>query len=297
MNLRPFIEGVEKQNLNVEGIIVFQRGRETASHRWADETRRTVFSVSKSFTSVAVGMAIDEGKLSLKEHVTRVFPRKNASAPPDVKKRWDALTLEHLLTMTMGHAEFTRPQSVKEALSYELVNDPGARFLYDNTCTFLASAMFTRATGVKVRDYLLDRLFRPLSIPDPYWPESEDGFTIGATGLELTTSEMALFGRFLLQRGNWEGKQLVSASWIDGATRTQVPTRPSDNKPDYDLGYGYQFWTCRHGAFRCDGKDGQFIVVLPALDAVVTISSDEENMKPILWAVWDYILPQLRDGL
>ena len=293
MDLQPFVKGIEKQKLRVEGIIVSQRGREIARYRWAPELRKNIFSVSKSFTSIAVGMAIDEGKIALQDRVTSVFPRKKTPANPDQDKRWDALTLEHLLTMNMGHPEFTRPRSVEEALAYELTRDPGSYFLYDNTCTFLASAMLTRATGLKVRDYLLDRLFRPLGIPDPEWQESGDGYTIGASGLELTTSEMALFGNFLLRRGNWEGKQLVSAAWIDGATRTQVPTRPEQEKSDYDLGYGYQFWTCRHGAYRCDGKDGQFIVVLPALDAVVTINSDEEHMKPILWAVWEHILPRL----
>ena len=293
MDLKPFAEEIEKQNLKVEGVIVFQRGGELARHRWTPELKRNIFSVSKSFTSIAVGMAIDEGKLRLSDRVSRAFPRKRMSAGSQSDERWDTLTLEHLLTMNMGHPEFTRPQSVAEALSYELTRDPGTYFLYDNTCTFLASAMLTAATGLKVRDYLLDRLFRPLGISDPEWSESADGYTIGATGLMLTTSDMALFGRFLLQRGNWEGKQLVPSAWIDAASRTQVPSRPSQEKADYDLGYGYQFWTCRHGAYRCDGRDGQFIVVLPALDAVVTINSNEGNMKPILWAVWDHILPQL----
>ena len=293
MDLAPFIEEVKKQKLKVEGIVVNQ-GEEGVSHRFISEARRNVYSVSKSFTSIAIGMAVDEGKLKLSDLVTDFFPHEGNSANPDSDKRWNSLTLENLLTMTMGHAEFCRPQSVKEALSYELEWNPGNRFFYDNTSTFLASAMFTNATGRKVLDCLTEKLFGPLDIPEPYWPESKDGYTIGATGLELNTSEMALFGSFLLRRGNWKGKQLVSSSWIEGATRTQVPTRPDQSKPDYDLGYGYQFWTCRHGAFRCDGKDGQFIIVLPALDAVIAINSEEENMKNILWAVWDYVLPGLR---
>jgi CubicO group peptidase (beta-lactamase class C family) len=194
--------------------------------------------------------------------------------------------------MTMGHGEFSRPRTVGEALSQKISFDPGTRFVYDNTSTFLASAMLTRVTGVKLRDYLLDRLFRPLEIPDPIWAESDDGYTQGASGLELTTGSMATFGQFLLQRGNWQGKQLVSASWIDGATRTQISTKYS-KIPDYDMGYGYFFWTSRHGAYRADGRNGQFVVVLPRQEAVVAISSDEENLMPILYAVWDHILPQL----
>jgi len=198
--------------------------------------------------------------------------------------------------MTLGHGTFTRPQNLKEALAYDLAKDPGASFLYDNTCTFLLSAALTTVSGLTVRDYLLDRLFRPLGIPDPEWLQSEDGYSIGATGLMLTTSQMALFGRLLLHRGNWEGKQIVPAAWIDGATRTHVPTGESQRKADWDLGYGYQFWTCRHGAYRCDGREGQFVIVLPALEAVVSINANEEALEQILWAVRDYILPQLQNN-
>jgi len=297
MDLKPFIQSIEERKLKVEGLVVYQQGRGELRHRWTPEQKRNVFSVSKSFTSIAVGMAIEEGKLNLSDRVSQVLKREEGASSPESERRWESLTLEHLLTMNMGHAEFKRPANLREALSYELTRDPGTYFLYDNTCSFLASAMLTFATGCKVRDYLLDRLFRPLGITDPEWMESEDGYSLGATGLMLTTAEMALFGRFLLGRGNWEGRQLVSAAWLDAATRTQVPTHvevstwAGKKQDDYDLGYGYQFWTCRHGAYRCDGKNGQFIIVIPSHNAVVAISSDEVRMKPILWAVWDYIFP------
>jgi len=288
MDIKLFVDEIERRNLAVEGIIVFQRGEERARHRWTPEYPRTIYSISKGFVSIAVGMAIDEGALRLSDRVTRVLKR------PAPDPRWDSLTLEHLLTMTMGKIKFTRPQSLAEALSYRLIREPGSRFLYDNTCTFLCSAMLTTVTGQKVREYLLDRLFRPLGIGDPEWLESADGYTIGASGLTLTTTQMLPFGRFLLQRGNWEGRQLVSSAWIDAATRTQVPTRPAQTQPDWDLGYGYQFWSCRHGAYRLDGRDGQFLVMFPALDAVVAINSNEKELEPILWAVWDHVLPRLK---
>ena len=292
MNLEPFIRAVEKEKLRVEGLVVFQRGREAARHFWTPLQRRNVRSVAKSFLSAALGMAIDEGKLKLSDKVTRTF---TIADPPDPvqKARWDALTLEHLLTMTMGHAGLSRPQSVKEALSYELSREPGSVFSYDNTCAFLASAMLAKAVGCNTRDYLLDRLFRPLGIIDPEWTESSDGCTLGSTGLFINTCEMALFGQFLLQRGCWKGKQLVSAAWIDAATRAQIPTRRSKDDSFYSLGYGYYFWIGPDETYRCDGTGGQFIIVFPALDAVAAISSDEENMKGILKAVWDYVLPEL----
>jgi CubicO group peptidase (beta-lactamase class C family) len=114
---------------------------------------------------------------------------------------------------------------------------------------------------------------------------------VGGTGLVLTTSQLAIFGQFLLQRGKWQGKQLVSPDWIDSASRPHACT--GLRKPDCDLGYGLCFWPCRHGAFRADGKLGQFVVVLPRQDAVVAINANEPRPFPILYAVWDEILPYL----
>ena len=289
MKLEPFVNAPETHRL--EGVVVYQKGRGTAAHRCVAEQRVNIRSVSKSFASVAIGMAVDEGKLSLSDRVSRAFDMKSPDA------RWSALTLEHLLTMTLGHTSLSRPKSVEEALALELSRDPGTVFVYDNACTFLASAMLTRATGLTLRDYLLDRLFRPLGISGPEWMESDDGYTIGATGLFLTTSEMALFGRFLLQRGEWEGRQLVSAAWIDRATRAHVATRGDKDSSDYSLGYGYHFWICPHGAYRAEGKDGQFIIVFPGLDAVVAINAAGEDTTPILRAVWEHIWTSLKTSV
>jgi CubicO group peptidase (beta-lactamase class C family) len=284
------MEAVEKQNLNVEGIIVIHRGECVAQRRRVPEKPRPVYSVSKSFTAIAAGMAIAEGKLSLKDRVVDAFP---GLVPPEgPSPRLASLTLEHLLTMSRGHRHFSRPATLACAAAQTLDFEPGTRFVYDNGSTLLASGMITQATGLKVRDYLADRLFRPLGIPDPVWSESEDGYTMGATGLELTTGDLAVFGQLLLQRGNWKGEQLVPARWIDRASRSHISTREM-KKPDYALGYGCGFWTCRHGAYRADGKDGQFVIVFPGQEGVVAITSGEPDMENILAAVWEYILPQL----
>ncbi|MDR3341965.1 MAG: beta-lactamase family protein [Treponema sp.] len=287
MDITAYVDAVEGQKLDVEGVVVLQQGKPIGEYRWVPDVPRNVYSVSKSFTAIAVGMALDEGKLSLTHRVIDAFP----GLVPKPSVRLKALTLEHLLTMGRGYPEFTRPRSVVEVLSESLAYDPGTRFVYDNASTFLASAMVTKAMGSTVRDLLVERLFRPLEIPDPQWAASDDGYTMGATGLEVSTKSLGVFGQFLLQRGVWKGRQLVSPGWIDGATRTHVATGGSH--PDYDLGYGYFFWTCRHGAYRADGKNGQYVVVLPREDAVVAITSNEENMNAILYAVWDHILPQL----
>ncbi len=287
MNINFFIRAIEKQKLNCEGIIVLQHGEKVAEHRWIPEAPRNSFSVSKSFVSIAVGMAIDRGKISLDSRIADFFPEYCRKAG----KRLSVLTLEHLLSMTRGHRAFSRPPMVVDAITQPLAYQPGAHFVYDNGSTFLASAMFTKAMGLTVREFLLDALFRPLDIPDPQWPESSDGHTVGATGLALATSSLARFGQFLLRRGQWQNRQLVSSAWIDNAARPQANTR--SRRPDCDIGYGFGFWPCRHGCFRADGKDGQFVVILPRQDAVVAINSNEEKPYPILYSVWEEILPLL----
>jgi CubicO group peptidase (beta-lactamase class C family) len=288
MNIDPYVEVINRQNLNVEGIIVLQHGRKIAGYRWVPETPRPVYSVSKSFLAIAAGMAIDDGKLSLKDRVIDIFPGIISDPDPRLKM----LNLEHLLTMSRGYPRFTRPKNLADSLAQPLSDDPGSRFVYDSTSSFLASAMITQVTGLKVRDLLIKRLFEHLDIPDPFWTETEDGYTTGSAGLEVSTSSLATFGQFLLQRGSWKGRQLVPAAWIDGATRAQITTK--DNPyADHDLGYGYQFWMCRYGAYRCDGKAAQYVIVLPRHDAVIAVTSEEDNARPVLYALWDTILPKL----
>jgi len=288
MKIDSYVKAIEKQKQNCEGIVVLRHGEKIAEHRWTPEVPRNSFSVSKSFVSIAIGMAIDRGKISLNSRVVDFFPEYCGDKPG---KRLSNLTLEHLLNMTRGHRAFSRPATVADTLAQPLAYQPGARFIYDNGSTFLASAMFTRAMGVTMREFLLDALFRPLDIPDPQWPQSQDGHTVGASGLEISTSDLSRFGQFLLQRGQWRNRQLVSSAWIDNAGRPQINT--CSRKPDCDIGYGFGFWPCRHGAYRADGKEGQFVVVLPRQDAVVAINSNEEKPYPILYAVWEEILPLL----
>jgi len=285
MEINAFLAAIEKQKLRCEGIIVLRHGEKIAEHRWIPETPRNCRSVSKGFIAVAAGMAIDRGKLSLDSRVTDAFPELVRKPG----KRLAALTLGHLLAMSRGHKKFSRPATVAEALAQPLAYQPGTRFVYDNGSTLLASAMFTRAMGINARGFLLDALFRPLGMGDPEWPETADGHTNGATGLALTTSNLARFGQFLLQRGQWEGQQLVSPGWIDYISRPQINTRSRGS--DTDLGYGCGFWPSRHGAYRADGKDGQFVIVLPREDAVIAINANEPNSPAILNAVWDEVLP------
>ena len=154
----------------------------------------------------------------------------------------------------------------------------------------MLSAIVRKVTGETVLDYLKPRLFDPLGIENPEWGSSPQGNTFGGWGLKIRTEDIAKFGQLYLQKGQWNGKQIVPASWVEQATSKQV-SNGSDPTKDWDQGYGFQFWRCRHGAFRGDGANGQFCVVLPEQDAVIAITADTRDMQAELNVVWDNLLP------
>jgi CubicO group peptidase (beta-lactamase class C family) len=159
----------------------------------------------------------------------------------------------------------------------------------------MQSAIVQRVTGQTVLDYLKPRLFEPLGIDDPTWTTSPEGVSIGGYGLYLRTEDIAKFGQLYLQKGEWHGKQLIPAEWIQQATSKQV-SNGSNPDSDWDQGYGFQFWRCRHDAYRGDGKDGQFCIVLPKQDAVIAITANAGNMQAELNVVWDKLLPAFGQG-
>ena len=157
----------------------------------------------------------------------------------------------------------------------------------------MLSAIVQKATGMTVLDYLRPRLFEPLGIEHPTWETSPQGISAGGFGLSIRTEDIARFGQLYLQKGNWQGKQLVPAAWVEAATARQT-SNGSNPKSDWDQGYGYQFWRCRHGAYRGDGAFGQYCIVLPEQDAVIAITSGVKDMQAVLNLVWDKLLPAMK---
>jgi CubicO group peptidase (beta-lactamase class C family) len=158
----------------------------------------------------------------------------------------------------------------------------------------MQSAILQKVTGQSTLEYLQPRLFDPLGIAAPKWDTNPEGITLGGYGLYLKTEDIAKFGQLYLQRGIWNGKQLVPEEWIAAATSKQV-SNGSNPESDWDQGYGFQFWRCRHNAYRGDGRDGQFCVVMPSLDAVIVMTAKTGNMQSQLNVVWDELLPAIND--
>src|SRR4051812_10676762 len=158
----------------------------------------------------------------------------------------------------------------------------------------MLSATVQHLTGQRMIEFLGPRLFEPLGIEGPTWETSPEGIDAGGWGLSARTVDIARFGQLYLQGGAWQGRQLVPRAWVEAATSFQVPNAASGTtNPDWQQGYGYQFWRCRHGAYRGDGAFGQFCVVLPEQQTVLAITGGVADMQSVLNLVWEHLLPAL----
>ena len=289
------LDAIEQMN----SVMVVRHGHVVAEGWWSPynpESRHSLYSLSKSFTSTAVGIAAAEGKLKVDDEVLKFFPD---DAPNDPSTHLKAMRISDLLRMSTGQQ--TEPPRkadepwTKTFLAHPVPFKPGTHFLYNTSATYMASAVVQKATGQTVLDYLRPRLFEPLGIDNPTWEASPQGVSAGGYGLSVRTEDIARFGQLYLQKGKWDGKQLVPEAWVDAATARQT-SNGSNPKSDWDQGYGYQFWRCRHGAYRGDGAFGQYCVVMPDRDAVLVITSGVKDMQGVLNIVWDKLLPAMQSS-
>lgn len=291
-----FIEAVDKID-SMNSFMLVRHGKVVAEGWWTPynpASRHSLYSLSKSFTSTAVGLAAAEGKLSVDDPVLKFFPEE---APREVSNNLKAMRVTDLLRMSTGQ-QSEPPRKADEAwvktfLAHPVPFKPGTHFLYNTSATYMQSAIVQKATGEKLIDYLQPRLFQPLGIENPTWEESPQGISTGGYGLSIRTEDIAKFGQLYLQKGKWDGKQLVPAAWVEAATARQT-SNGSNPESDWDQGYGYQFWRCRHEAYRGDGAFGQYCVVLPEQDAVIAITSGVRDMQQVLNVVWDQLVPALK---
>jgi CubicO group peptidase (beta-lactamase class C family) len=293
-----FLDAAEKID-SMNSFMLVRHGRVVAEGWWAPygaASPHQLYSLSKSFTSTAVGIAVSEGKLSLDDEVLKFFPDE-APARPNANLK--AMRVRDLLRMSTGHqTEPARPARQSWArlfLVHPVPFKPGTHFLYNTSATYMLSAIVQKATGQTLLDYLKPRLFEPLGIEKPTWEMSPQGVSAGGFGLSIRTEDIAKFGQLYLQKGTWHGKRLIPPSWVEAATAIQT-SNGSNPRSDWDQGYGYQFWRCRHGVYRGDGAFGQFCVVLPGQDAVVAITGGVRDMQAVLDLVWDRLVPAIQSS-
>ena len=298
--LRKFAEALRGLD-SVHSVMVMRHGRVVAEgwkKPYGPETPHMLFSLSKSFTSCAVGFACTEGKLSLDARLVDLFRDK---LPECYDPKFETMRIRHLLSMTSGHDHCTMAD-MQHAPDWERaffrttpVYEPGTHFCYNSGASYMLSAAVVRATKESLCDYLRPRLFEPLGIAPRLWELSPQGIETGGWGFNLTTEEIASFAQCLLDGGRRDGRQVIPAEYLAQATSIQSDNSMND-QPDWKVGYGFQFWRCRHNAFRGDGAFGQYAIAMPEQGIAIAITSGLRNMQQILDLVWDFVLPAAQNS-
>ena len=297
-----FVEAVENEVDAVHSFVLMRHGRIVSEGWWAPyraDAPHMLYSLSKSFTSTAIGMAVDEGKLSLDDTVVSFFPDQLPESPSEHLR---AMRVRDLLCMGTGHQDDTfpalrgsnEPDWIERFLAQSVQHKPGTFFRYNTGATYMCSAILQKVTGEKLIDYLRPRLFRPLGIHEPAWETSPEGINTGGYGLKVRTRDIARLGQLYLQKGLWNGRRLLSEVWVEQATAVQIDNG-NNGKSDWSQGYGFQFWRCRHNAYRGDGAFGQYCIVMPDQDAVLAITSGLGGMQKVLDLVWEHLLPGMHE--
>jgi CubicO group peptidase (beta-lactamase class C family) len=301
--IRAYLADLKNNDIEIHSIMVVRNGK-VVYEQWLDnhspDSVHVMHSVSKSFTATAVGFAISEGLFMLDDKVISFFPDE---LPDTVSPYLAQLSIRNLLTMSVGQkSEPSRVGDnwIKNFFDMPITIEPGTHFFYNSPATFMLSAIIQKTSGQLLFDYLTPRLFEPLCIKDIYWEKNPQGISMGAGGLFLKTEDMAKFGLLFLQKGVWNGEQLLPEGWVEQASAYQVESFPGSAidgmhypESEWGQGYGFQMWRCKHNIYRADGAFGQFIFVIPDKNTVIAITSHTNNTEKEIGLVWEHLLPAL----
>ena len=308
-----YVKAIQNADMDIHSIMVVKKGNviyERYMSEGAPDKPHVLWSVSKTFTSIAVGLAINEGYIKLSDKLVSFFPNELPEKP---SKKLKAITIRDLLTMSCGHdsepsfrGDDRDVSWAAKFLAHPVEHKPGSYFCYNSLGTYMLSAIVQKVTGQKVVDYLGPRLFTPLGIDAPRWDESPEKINCGGWGLYLKTEDLAKVGLLILQNGKWGKNQVIPKKWVKEMTKKQVDSRPAGSTPekveqdklnkknsDWVQGYGYQMWRSRHNGFRADGMQGQGILIHPDKDAVIIVTAKVDDMQKEFNFIWDYILPAI----
>lgn len=290
--LADLFNRVEDEQYNIHSMLLLKGGSRVfraSAYGLSDDTKENVYSVSKSFTSVAIGILYDLNLLKLDDYVLYFFENEVKEYLPG----YEELKVKHLLTMSVGQEEdvfrgLSHNVNIFETFFKQpLTKKPGEVFLYNNYATFLLSAIVTKLTGKSLNDFLDEYLYCKIGMEKPNW-QAAGIFNLGCTGLEISANDMARFGVLLLNDGNWNGEQVVSKEYLDLATSKQIDSENGFQESEHS-GYGYQFWMNDFGDYRCVGMAGQYIFINKEHELVFVVKSWEERCLVHLFE--NYIIP------
>ncbi|WP_030927415.1 serine hydrolase domain-containing protein [Streptomyces sp. NRRL S-646] len=300
--VHAFLDALEAApDIEPHSLMIMRHGHLVASGWWAPYTfdrPHLLYSLSKSFTATAAGIAAGEGLLRFDDPVISYFPEFDADIT-DPRSR--AMLVRHVASMASGHEAETldralatdRADLVRGFLLLPPEREPGTVFAYNQPTTYTLAAIVQRVTGQPLTEYLRPRLLDPLGMGEAAWLRDRAGRELGFSGLHATTDAIARLGQLYLQDGVWEGRRLLPEGWVAEATRPHIGNgdgTAAGALSDWQQGYGLQFWTSRHG-YRGDGAYGQFCLVLPGHDAVIATTAATERMQQVLDLAWQHLLP------
>jgi hypothetical protein len=292
--ISELLDDFERSGIELHSIMILRHGKvafETWRDPYAPDIPHTMYSVSKSFTSIAIGFAIDEGLLTLDTKVIDIFPEYR---PQKYDENLEKLTVFHLLTMTAGKdvsvlENKAKVSWLKSFFGARWAFAPGEDWKYISENCYVMAAIIQKLTGMTVREYLAPRLFKPLGIREnPAWETDPNGLEAGGWGLFITTEELAKVIDCMSHGGKYQGKQVIPEFWAREAGKAQADnSSKSSNQIDSCVGYGFNFWCCHFpGSYRADGMFSQFGIVLPEYDAnIITTCSEvfEQKTRDCLW--------------
>ncbi|MFC1438958.1 serine hydrolase domain-containing protein [Streptacidiphilus sp. N1-10] len=299
-SIAALLDRLEARSGECHSVMVVHRGHVVAEGWWAPysaERPHLLYSLTKSFTSIAVGLAVGDGLLSLDDRVVDMLPDH---VPAGISEQGSRITVHHLLSMTAGHPTDSLAEAwqlepddlVKGFLGLPFATAEGTRHTYDNSTTFILARMVERVTGRGLPEFLDERLFKPMGVDHAEWDRVKSGAAFGFHGLHLTTEAIAAFGELLLRGGRFGDEQLVPRAWVELATSRHIDSEwilDGSDQADFAHGYGYQFWMSRHG-YHGHGSFGQQCVVVPSHDLVVAVTAQGES-QGVLDAIWECLLP------
>ena len=300
-----FLDSAATSTQEFHSFMFIRHGKIIAEGWWnpfRPELKHTLYSLSKSFTCTAVGFAVKEKKLSIDDKAISFFPDY---LPDSVSQFLGDLKIKDLLSMSAGQRRESSTMNdnwIKAYLETPVEIEPGTRYRYSSMASFMLSAIVQKVTGEKVIDYLTPRLFVPLGIEGADWETNPQGINTGGWGLRLKTEDLAKFGLLYLNRGSWNGKQLLPKKWIDEVTSLKIYQNPNlteakrDSSNDSVQGYCYQFWRARHNSYMANGAFGQFVLIMPDKDAIVVFTAESSDMWGELDMVWKYLYPGIGDA-
>lgn len=276
MSFQAFIEATERNQWLIHGVEVYQDG--ALVHQYGDpmEHRYPIYSATKTITSIAAGMAADEGKLDISQSVLSWLPKKSSDRMSAEQRRiYQGITLKRLMTMSVAGYPF-RPEGeswLDSSLQCPLRQPETPQFDYSNVSAYLVGVAVSCAVGENLYQYLNRKLFAPLGIQNPPCGRCPEGYFYGASQMELTVNELSRIGLLLANGGIYGGERIVSEAYVKEATALQQRNREG--------GYGYFIWKHRDG-FSINGKWGQKCYVLPSKGIMVTCLAHVERDSSVL---------------